>query len=1169
VLRLRLAVLCALLSAVLISVAVTAHAQPAGPESKVGQLNVLLLGPENRNLAGCVVSVAGAQTTTNEQATASLQVPAGTHSVTVRIPKRLLPDATVGAADMTVELKDVTVTDGALTVAIATVDAGGVLANLEIRAPAAAPSAEAPAPAVEVPPAAPSAELGQLRVVLMGPDNRALSGSGVRVADAQATLDEQGAASLDVPAGTHTVVLSVPKASLPDAATSDAEWRVGLSDVTVSAGTLTEVLVTLGSNGSLANLEIRGPGPAGAAPDSQSELDDADSGTTGRVRGTIVAAQGGQKIQGANVYVPSMATEAVSDAAGKFELELPAGSYQLSIIHPEFDTHTVPNVRVKGGKIATLNISLRPPGGMDEWVVTAPRIQGGVAQVLQQRRKSSSMQDAVGAEDIRRSPDSTASTATRRVVGATVVGGQFLFVRGLGGRYSNVRLNGVPLPSTDPDLPGFQIDLFPSSLLSSLTITKTFSPDIPGDFAGGSLNVETQSFPEKFQLNVSFGARYNTQATFKQSPTYRGGDWDSLGFDDGTRAQPDGVPDQRVDAARRGQPGLTRDEVNAIGREFPNNWKLLRTRTLPSLNAGLSVGDTVKVAGRKLGYLVTGGYRLNYSRFDESVINLVRPSGTLEVKDRYKRELGREEVQIGVLGTLNYEVAKGHSIRAVSVLTQNGEDSTSNVGGFSEDRDGDIKYTQYQFIQRQLLFNQLLGEHKDLAGPLQLNWQINASRVRRNQPDTRDVLYERPKEQDVFTISTASPVSGQHLFTSLNQRDFGGGVDLSLPFDKITTKSGYLGRFSKRDFSARRFKTRFVGDPLEQGTLSAEELFAPEHYGTVLEFSEVTRPDDGYTSEERLNAGYAMADTSILAWLRIMGGVRLESFHQGIDVSTPYSTEEPTSRGRDRDYLDLLPAGALIVRLAEEMNLRFAYGMTVARPLARELAPFLSQDFVRRRYTQGNPDLKRTSIHNVDARWEYFLSGTEVLAASAFYKVFRDPIERVILDSAGNGSFQNIDKATNYGAELEARISLRRIADALEDFTLGGNLALIRSEVALSDKQRDQATTSKRPLAGQSPYVVNLSLGWAPESLGVSAFIYYNVYGRRIDEVGFSELPDSYEQPFHSLDLTAFVELGAGFNLGASATNLAGQSLVFRQDKIDVSSSYRGREFGVRLSWTP
>src|SRR5262249_37829400 len=186
--------------------------------------------------------------------------------------------------------------------------------------------------------------------------------------------------------------------------------------------------------------------------------------------------------------------------------------------------------------------------------------------------------------------------------GATVVGGQFLFVRGLGGRYSNVRLNGVPLPSTDPELPGFQLDLFPASLLSSLTIAKTFTPDIPGDFAGGSMNIVTRDFPDHFEVTASAQVSSDSKTMGQTVLTSPGSPTDFLGFDDGSRGLPSSVPrNQAVMVPRRGA-GLTDDDLNRIGTTFSDKWNLHKNSPFPNVTLGFSVGDTVDVADHRLGY---------------------------------------------------------------------------------------------------------------------------------------------------------------------------------------------------------------------------------------------------------------------------------------------------------------------------------------------------------------------------------------------------------------------------------------------------------------------------------------------------------------------------------------------------------------------------------------
>jgi TonB-dependent receptor len=352
--------------------------------------------------------------------------------------------------------------------------------------------------------------------------------------------------------------------------------------------------------------------------------------------------------------------------------------------------------------------------------------------------------------------------------------------------------------------------------------------------------------------------------------------------------------------------------------------------------------------------------------------------------------------------------------------------------------------------------------------------------------------------------------------------------------------------------------------------LPPEALFSPERAGDTWLINELTQPEDGFTAGEDLHAGYAMLDGRLSTALKLMGGVRVESFRQQIDIASPFAQPGAEAReGADRTDVDYLPAGAIILAPRDDMNFRAGYGGTVARPLVRELAPFLNQDFVRRRYAQGNPDLERTFIHNFDLRWELFPSPTEVFAVSAFYKVFQDPIETVVLDQNGNLSFENIDGAQNYGAELEARISMGLISPALDRFSALANLALIESKVQLSDEQRRLATESERPLAGQSPYVANLALGYDSEETGVSAYVYYNVFGRRIQDVGRLGLPDVYEEPFHALDATVFWKMPSGLTLGASASNLLFQPVLLTQGGSDFSRAERGANFGLSLSYSP
>lgn len=886
--------------------------------------------------------------------------------------------------------------------------------------------------------------------------------------------------------------------------------------------------------------------------------------TTGVIEGTITSLENGAPVAAAKVYVRGEPIEAETGTDGRFTLTAPPGVHRISVIHGFHETQTA-DVEVVAGQVSTIALQLTLAKlEYDDFLVTAPRIKGTVAAVLEERRESASVVDAISVADISRSPDGTASAATRRIVGATIVGGQYLFVRGLGGRYVNVRLNGVPLPSTDPDLPGFQLDLFPASLLSSLNITKTFTPDIPGDFAGGSMNVVTRDFPDDFTLTASVGLGTTTETLSNRIIGYEGGDTDFLAVDDGTRALPKSLEDQRLIARTRLHPeGLPQEDVNELATELPRVVPLEERGFFPNTNFSVSVGDSAKVAGRRLGILASLGYRYSLQASNEKIQKVeLDVDGNPVGRDASTNEQGTEKALIGALGALSYELAAGHTLGVVSMLTQSAEDRTTYYVQEESQLDMGLRIerTQFRFIERQLFFNQLLGHH-DFEHVL-LDWQVNASTVRRDQPNTIDIQRRGPLPGEIV----ARGGSGERLYSELEQLDLGGGADVTVPIKETKLKAGYMGRVGDREFSQRAFVPDDIDNPPTD--LPNEEFFAPGRSGEFYEYNETTEGDDAYVAEEELHAGYAMVDTPTFTDLRVIAGARVESQRQFLNAGFETLDEELTSEepNTNRTTTDVLPAAAIAYSFGEKMSVRAAYGGTVARPIVRELAKVYATDHIRRRSVIGNPDLKRTYIHNFDLRWELFPSDVEVLAASVFYKVFNNPIESVV-EMNGDYTFKNVEKAQNYGLELEARVGFDRISDSLEDLSLGANFALIESKVEIAAEDLAFATNANRPMAGQSPYVANLSLGYASDDTGLSLNLFYNVFGPRLRDVGTNPLPDTYEEPFHSLDCSASYKLGSHFTLGASVQNLLLQKTKVTQGDIVISEIEEGLTLGMNLGF--
>lgn len=974
------------------------------------------------------------------------------------------------------------------------------------------------------------------------------------------------------PATGAPAAASAPGASVPTLpAASDVPVPgapVTGDSVVTGAGNTRDTTTLAPAGGGQAAVEgVREPGAEGVEPPE-------DTGAIVTVAGRVVDQKTSEPVAGASVFVFGSDIETQSDADGRFSLQVPTGPLSIAVVHPKFPTEAMIDVKVTGKGISDMTVRLPHAEQVDDMVLLGKPIEGGAASVLAERRKSASVQDAIGSEDIARTPDGSASAATRRIVGASIVGGQYLFVRGLGGRYSNTRLNGIPLPSTDPDLPGFQLDLFPTALLSSLTITKTFTPDIPGDFAGGSLNVETRSFPEEFLLRLNAGVSGDTLTTGRKLISYEGGKTDFLGYDDGTRSLPNGLPPQQLVSPSGAHPdeGFTRDETAEFGKRFENRWALTDTSGYPNLTLGASIGDTLPTNLGKFGYFFTIGYRSRFKRDLEHVNSYRVDKDEVVQQDDFRRETTRYEAQIGSLGTISYAPTDHHEFSVVGLLTQSAQDQTRLLQGFSEGEGADIQHRQLQFVERQLLFGQVLAKHKNLLDDyLDIAWQLNAAKIERQQPDTRIFAAFKVPTAEAFTTRDALG-SGERLYTTLDETSLGGGLDAKVKlFTDAFAKTGYMGRTADRHFGARRYQQRFVAG---SDALPPEELFTPENSGTRWNLKELTVDTDGFEASQTSHAGYLMAEIPATSWLRLIGGARREIFNQKIQVVPPYQLwnyqlEDAQNLDKaNRTDKDWLPAGSVIVGLTEKMNIRAAYGGTVARPQLRELAPFASQDLIRRRLIQGNPDLKRTFIHNFDLRWEVFPSGTEVFAVSAFYKIFEDPIESAIISNMGNLRFENIRGATSYGAEFEARWSLGLLSDSLEEWSAVANLALIRSQIQLYDEQARIATSQKRAMAGQSPFIVNASIGYEPSGSPFSAFIYYNVFGRRLQDAGRNRMPDIYEEPVHQLDLGLFFKPDQQWVFSLSAANLLLQSERYTQGGKNYSKLDPALLVSLNAAWT-
>lgn len=888
---------------------------------------------------------------------------------------------------------------------------------------------------------------------------------------------------------------------------------------------------------------------------------------TGAVWGEVRDTKFNEPLVEARVEAVGQKAVFYTDENGRFRLDLPPGEYTLRVSYELHRPERAENVRVVAGRALRVDFKLVPDeSAVEEFVIEGQADRASIEGQNLERRRSAAVGDIVGRRDIARTPDRNAAEAARRVVGATIVGGRFVYVRGLGERYTNAELNGAPLPSPEPDRQTVALDLFPALALDSLTIVKQFTPDVPGDFAGGSVRIVTRSFPRERVLELSLSGTYDTATTFRAGLSAPGSGTDFLGFDTGLRQLPDGLPDIKLDS------GGSDDETRFFwGRQINSFMSARPTRFGPDYSMSFVYGDATKLnPDTKLGAIGALSYGRSFERRGlvlKNYLPATAPGGPIgaRVGDDFRGQEGYDRVRWGAFGNVSVELSRKHELALTLLHSQAADDLASELEGTTEASPGTRRTIHLEYTSRALSYGQLRGSHQ-FAGPLglELDWFASLARAARDQPDTRDTEYSRIEatpDQEASYVWAASPTSGLHFYSDQSEITRSAGLDFTHPLTASKSsppklKLGGLLSLRGRDFSARRFvfepvrataaefidATRCPGGDWDPSC--PNRVFRAENInegGIILR--ESTLRFDEYEASTNVYAVYAMLDVEVLPSLRAVGGARLEVTDQNFLGWDPFDREN-TELGADLDSVDVLPALSLVYALTKKHNTRFGLSKTLARPQLREIAPFLSNSFTGRFPEQGNPDLELTNILNADLRFEYFPTPREVAAFSFFYKHFEKPIEQVLLPGTQSGllTFANAEDASLIGVELEGRKGLGFLNEALAPFTFIGNVTFAHSRVNLGDRA-GIATNPSRALAQQSPYIVNLSLDYE-SAAGTDVRVLYNVFGPRITAVGSNGVPDVFELPRHTVDATVAQRIDR-FELKLTLQNLLGTDVVF------------------------
>ena len=916
---------------------------------------------------------------------------------------------------------------------------------------------------------------------------------------------------------------------------------------------------------------------------------------SGELSGKIMDKEYNDILPFANVIVKETGGGTTTDFEGNYSIRLDEGVYTVSFSFIGYETIEISGVEIKAGETTTLNSSIGPLSNeLEEVVVRATTAENTEASLLNVQKKSINLLDGISAQTFSKIGASNSASAVKSVPGVSVQGGKYVYVRGLGDRYTKSILNGIDIPGLDPDRNTIQMDIFPTNILDNIQVVKSFTADYPADFTGGVVNIITRDFPNKEEYSVSVGAEYNPNMHFNSNYLGSGkSNSELLGFDSGLRSNP--IP-QDISIP---PPSAQNPATSYWTSQFNSEMKAKRETSFMNTNFGLTAGNLYDVGkvGNKLGYQFAGSYRNDYiyyedykngnwRKFADKSINEMDP-------DKLQNgDLAKNNVLWNVLAGLTFKTDKS-KYKLSGLHIQNG---VSTAGYLRQEilfsdavtvfKDN-LEYTQSQITN--ILLN---GKHSNDDGSWNIEWKVSPTLSKINDKDIRVAPFEFEEDTGEYFLSPSSAGSPLRIWRDLEEVNLVGKLDFTKRHDLFGNSARLLfgGQYTykQRDFTIQQYQVRYQGGAGVEFGGDADEILNPQNLWTVNTrrgtFAEGNfEPTNTFDANQNVAAAYVSEEFQITDKLKSTIGLRFEKFDLYY-TGTNNQGNVVLDNEKILDKSDFFPSANFIYALNDESNVRLAYGRTTARPSFKEASITQIFDPISSTTFNGNIELQPTYVNNLDLRWERFSEKAQMFAVSVFYKDFKDPIELSYFLSASDQFIPvNTDKAQVYGAEFEIRRNLGFIGgDSWEDLSFNLNFSVIQSELKMSEAEyerrllsaRDGETISDtREMQGQSPYLINFGFNYANDDNGWQSSLYYNVQGKTLQVVGTGDVPDAYTIPFHSLDFILNKSFGEdnNSNISFKVKNLLDSQREVRyqsyQAEDQIFSSFSpGR--GISLGYT-
>lgn len=883
----------------------------------------------------------------------------------------------------------------------------------------------------------------------------------------------------------------------------------------------------------------------------------------------------------ANIMIKGTKTGTTTDENGKYTLKLKPGNYTLVIGFLGYDTKEIP-FTVKANEKKIINYTLESNGVMlDDVVVIQTVSKEKESALLQEQQKAVEIKQSIGAQEMSRKGISNVETGLTKVTGITKVESRGLFIRGLEDRYNNLLINNLAVPSNSPFKKIIPLDLFPTDIVGYMDVFKTFNPNLYGDFAGATIDINTTQ-PTESYTKINYGVGYVTNNNMRDFLISSDADNTKsfFGFGGQEREIPSGF-------------GTTPN--GQINNDFESTWNVKKIGAPLNTSFGVTHANKFDLGKKpyKMYYFISANFDNKY-QFREGIERTFQ-SGNGIYDNNFKKSQYKFGTQASALFSLNFKSDR-LKITTNSLFLKATENQIQDQLGYTRNNVQNpneiIRLNQYD--ESNYFANQILSEYKlTKSGKHLLKGGLSYTRTKFNQPDRKFINGTKVNEDDIEVRFGSNNLIRQFLDVE-NNFHMSGLLEYNYKFGKNEDNQNKIALGYNGYAEYMKTSYRFIAGLPNNASLPAsivnlnniDSFIQTAVANNEISFREETGGEYKTKIFSRVDGFYGNITYNITSKLELNGGVRAENTIRDLKYRSISDPIGSTYRKIETNTLDILPSLNLKYAVSDNKNIRFAASRTITRPVLFESLPitYINADGTSEK---GNALLINSTNNNVDLKFEFFPTKDELFAVTAFGKYIENPIERSFDNNGGGAgrqiSYYNNKSATLFGVEFESIIQLSRINDNLKGASFGFNTSLMHTE-ATAEKNREGGayfdTFDKRQLQGASNWLVNADLKYDfkfSEKWTNTATFVYGVYGKRIYAVGTAGLDNEYEKPFHKLDFIWSQNINKAWDVKLSIDNILNpnyeramgeDSLIpVTESSLTVQSYKRGTGFSLGASY--